>query len=561
MQHCVPPNAAGEHLFEVQPSETGTRLDKFLSDRLAALGVSRSKIGQLIRAEHVYCEGQVCLAGKQKVRQGECYRLHIPEAQTTMSPDEGPLEILYRDADLLVVNKSAGMTVHPGTGGETGTLVHRLLAHFPQLAQMQGQRPGIVHRLDKDTSGLLVVALHDTARLALSRSFAQRVVHKEYLALVHGCPEPHGEVQAPMGRDPQYKTRMAVRDHGGREAKTYFTRLWTTPERTFSLLRVHILTGRTHQIRVHMAHVGHPLLGDTVYGPQAHAALRRSAPLLARLAKHHMLHAWRLRFPHPRTGTTIACEKGWPKALWRLVLGLSRRVQRIGLTGMPGCGKSTFLGALHAVGVPTWSADREVHDLYAPGGDGAVLLSQRFGDCVLNEQGGVNTRALLARMQQDPGVRREVEGLIHPLVRHRLTTFWQSVAQCRVAVAEAPLLFEAGWAEGVDFDVLVGVYCRRELRRRRLRASRGWSDTVLSGLESWQFSEQAKLSRCHVVVSNNAQAASLQRRARVVLGILRRERLRRVRRVWQEIQIYTRTSVQVCTKDHEPDALTGPGAE
>lgn len=560
MQHYLPPDAAGEHLFEVQPNEAGTRLDKFLSDRLAGLGVSRSKIGQLIRAERVQCGGQTCLAGKQKVRQGECYRLQIPEIQTQMAPDNGPLEILYRDADLLVVNKAAGMTVHPGTGGETGTLVHRLLAHFPQLAQMQGQRPGIVHRLDKDTSGLLVVALNDTARLALSRSFAQRVVHKEYLALVHGCPDENGEVQAPMGRDPQHKTRMAVRAHGGREARTYFTRLWTNPERTFSLLRVRIVTGRTHQIRVHMAHVGCPLLGDTVYGPQAHAALRRSAPLVARLAKHHMLHAWRLRFRHPRTGSLIACEQGWPKAMWRLVLCASRRVQRIGLTGMPGCGKSTFLAALHDFGVPTWSADREVHELYAPGGDGAALLARRFGEGVLNEHGAVNTQALLARMQQDPAVRREVEGLIHPLVRHRLATFWQSVAQCRTAVAEAPLLFEAGWAEGVDFDLVIGVYCRRELRRRRLRASRGWSDSVLSGLESWQWTEKAKLTRCHVVVPNNAQSASLQRRARVALRILRRERLRRMHRVWQEIQVYNQTRVQVCEKDHEVGVSAGPGA-
>ena len=538
MRHRVPNDVQEEHAFVVEAGEAGKRLDKFLSDRLADQGVSRSRISQWIRQERVRVAGVLCLQGKTKVLNGQNVVLLAPSLQSGIKPEVGPVEVVYNDPDVVVVNKAAGVTVHPGTGCESGTLVHHLAALYPELARFDGERPGVVHRLDKDTSGLLTVALNESARLALTRSFARREVDKEYLTLVHGRPEAEGTVDHPLGRDPQSKIRMAVVPRGGKEALTRFKRVWTSPDGRVSLLRVRILTGRTHQIRVHMAYLGFPLVGDALYGPQAQAAFQRSRPLLARLAKHHMLHAWRLAFPHPRSGRMVCCEQAMPKAMWRLVLGCGRRVQRIGLTGMPGCGKSALLSELSDRGVLTWSADQEVRALYAPGGDGADLLARRFGDEILDDSGGVDKKALLARMQSRPGLHREVEELIHPLVRHRLEAFWTQTGNLRLAVAEAPLLFEAGWSAAREFDVVVGVHCSRRVRRARLQASRGWSESMLSGLESWQWTPRAKLSRCQFIVPNDEDRHMLARRAEMLMELLRRRRLRQIRSLWQDLQVY-----------------------
>ena len=231
-------------------------------------------------------------------------------------PEDIELAVVHEDVHLIVVNKPAGLVVHPGAGTAGGTLVNALLGHVRDLSGVGGVlRPGIVHRLDKGTSGLLVVAKDDEAHRALVRQFAGRTVEKEYLALVLGLPaQASGQVDAPIGRDPVHRQKMSVRAPRGREARTS----WTVEERFdgAALLRVRIHTGRTHQIRVHLASIGHPVAGDPVYGgtrtPSSRRAGAREALLsLARPA----LHAARLAFTHPVTGHRLAFSAPLPPDL------------------------------------------------------------------------------------------------------------------------------------------------------------------------------------------------------------------------------------------------------
>jgi 23S rRNA pseudouridine1911/1915/1917 synthase len=229
------------------------------------------------------------------VRAGERVRVEIPPAEPArLTPEFLPLTIVYEDADLLVIDKPAGLAVHPGAGRRSGTLVHAVLAHAPDLAGVGGAlRPGLVHRLDKDTSGLLVVAKNDAALRSLQEQVQTRGMRREYLALVHGHVAPStGMVEAPIGRDAHHRTRMAI-VASGRRAVTHYRVLERFAGAT--LLEVRLETGRTHQIRVHCASLGHPVIGDPVYGRQPNPwGLRRQA-----------LHAFRLSFAHPRSGVAL----------------------------------------------------------------------------------------------------------------------------------------------------------------------------------------------------------------------------------------------------------------
>jgi 23S rRNA pseudouridine1911/1915/1917 synthase len=212
-----------------------------------------------------------------------------------------PLAVVYEDADLIVIDKPAGMPVHPGPGHERSTVVNAVLAHCPDLAGIEGSlRPGIVHRLDKDTSGLLVIAKNDGAQMGLAAQMAARTTRKEYLALVQGHPPPAGTIDAPIGRHPGRRKQMAIVAEG-RPARTHYRALGPVGPVTLVLARLD--TGRTHQIRVHFAGIGHPIVGDTIYG--------RRSDLIGR----QFLHAWRLGFTHPRTGEWIQLEAPPPEDL------------------------------------------------------------------------------------------------------------------------------------------------------------------------------------------------------------------------------------------------------
>ena len=278
----------------------GIRLDIGVTD---ILGKSRSFVQGLIAQECVIVNGSAKKAN-YKVRQGDKVEVEFPTPrESTAEPENIPIEILYEDEDVLVVNKPQGMVVHPAPGAWTGTLVNALLYHCHNLSGINGVlRPGIVHRIDKDTSGILVVAKNDIAHQGLATQLKAHTMDRKYLALVHGVVlEPSGTVDAPIGRDPADRKRMAVVFHHSKPAVTHYTVLERFSETTY--LEVRLETGRTHQIRVHMLYVKHPVLGDPVYGPKKnHYGLHGQ-----------MLHAAHLGFEHPRSGIWMNFDAPVPR--------------------------------------------------------------------------------------------------------------------------------------------------------------------------------------------------------------------------------------------------------
>ena len=274
------------------------RLDQYLTGLLA--GQSRSQVQRLIAQGHVRLNDAPARAGS-RLRSGDRLSWELPAAvPTRLQPETMDLRVLYEDDDLVVIDKPAGLVVHPGPGHPTGTLVHGLLGRGPGWSTIGGtERPGIVHRLDRDTSGLMVVARNDEAHRELARQLQKRIMTRKYRAIVVGeVADPAARIEAPIGRDPKNRQRMAVLA-GGREAVTEFTRLAVAGGH--SLLEVTLGTGRTHQIRVHLAYIHHPVLGDPVYG-------RRSS-LIARPA----LHAEALTLRHPRTGKAMRWQTPPPE--------------------------------------------------------------------------------------------------------------------------------------------------------------------------------------------------------------------------------------------------------
>jgi 23S rRNA pseudouridine1911/1915/1917 synthase len=282
--------------FVVSPPGSGERLDAFLA---RVSGLSRARVQRLMDDGLVLVDGRP-EKPRRRLAPGQRIEIRIPDpTPLVLAPEAIALHILHEDADLIVLSKPAGLVVHPGAGRSSGTLVHALLAHCGHLPGIGGvERPGIVHRLDRDTSGALVIAKTELAHLGLSQQFKTRQVEKRYLALVHGeMAAAAGRIEAPIGRHAHNRKRMDVRREGGREARTCFRVLRRLPGMT--LVELDLETGRTHQIRVHLAHIRHPVVGDQVYGGRQE---RREAGLHARWVSRQMLHAWRLGFRHPRTG-------------------------------------------------------------------------------------------------------------------------------------------------------------------------------------------------------------------------------------------------------------------
>ena len=302
------------HELIVGPEETGLRLDAWLARRLPAL--SRSRLQALIQAGEVRLDSAPARASA-RVKPGQHALVNVPAAVPAEPLAEDiPLRVVHEDPSLVVIDKPAGLVVHPGAGTPNGTLVNALLARVHDLSGVGGVlRPGIVHRLDRGTSGLLVVAKDDAAHRALARQFAARTVEKEYLALVLGSPaRGAGDIDKPIGRDPVRRQRMSVRAPRGREARTS----WRVEERFdgAALLRVRIHSGRTHQIRVHLAAIGHPVAGDAVYGGTRTPSSRKAAARQALLAlARPALHSARLAFTHPITGERLAFESPLPEDL------------------------------------------------------------------------------------------------------------------------------------------------------------------------------------------------------------------------------------------------------
>jgi 23S rRNA pseudouridine1911/1915/1917 synthase len=312
-------------LVTLDAADDGQRLDQFLTARLR---VSRSRVQELISQQKILVNDAPARASL-RLRGGERIAVLGPAARPRLRAmaEEIPLEILFEDDDLAIINKPAGMMVHAGAGvtddrRNRGTLVNALLHHFSGLSAVSGEmRPGIVHRLDKETSGLIVVAKNDEAHRKLATQFARREIKKTYNALVHGwLTKDRGTISTSISRDRVRRIRMTTRQAGGREAISHYTvlRRLDTPFGKFSLLEVKIETGRTHQIRVHMASLGHPIVGDALYGaPRAikpkHAHTKSDSGAIS--LKRNFLHAAQLDLAHPRTGARITLTTPLPPEL------------------------------------------------------------------------------------------------------------------------------------------------------------------------------------------------------------------------------------------------------
>lgn len=296
-------------LLSIQPQDAGQRLDRYLASTLD--GISRTGVQQLIVGGSVFVNGRPGKAS-YALRVGDAVqvsRVSPPGSQSSnLQPLSYKLDIVYEDSDLLVVNKAAGMVVHPAPGHTADTLVNALLAYRPELRDVGGQqRPGIIHRLDKDTSGLIIVAKNTRTLAALTEQMQRHEVVKRYLALVVGSmPLDQGSIDAPIGRDPRHRQQMAITAVGSREARTHFRVLQRFPH-GHSLLLLQLETGRTHQIRVHLKAIGHPIIGDPVYGPG-----RKGQGLTL---KRPFLHAYQLKFTHPTTNVVLELEAPLPADL------------------------------------------------------------------------------------------------------------------------------------------------------------------------------------------------------------------------------------------------------
>lgn len=317
----VPRPPETRHVLTLGDDAEGVRFDVALARLLPHL--SRSRVKALIDAGHALVDGRTARPSA-KVRAAQVVSVLVPApTPAEPEPEDLPLRIVFEDADLLVLDKPPGLVVHPGAGRASGTLVNALLHHVKDLSGVGGvSRPGIVHRLDAGTSGLMVVAKNDVVHRALARQFEARTVSKEYLAVVHGKPDrPRGLIDASIGRDPRHRQKMSVRATRGREARSSYV-----VERSLdgaSLVRVTIHTGRTHQIRVHMASLRCPLVGDRTYGGAREASSRSPASRdLIRAFPRPALHAARLAFDHPSTGVRLALESPLPSDLVRLVEAL-----------------------------------------------------------------------------------------------------------------------------------------------------------------------------------------------------------------------------------------------
>jgi 23S rRNA pseudouridine1911/1915/1917 synthase len=288
-------------LLTVPETAAGVRLDQFLQEQLPQY--SRSRLQDWIKRERVQVNGHA-QKPSYTVRAGESVEVE-PDAPTPLHAfaEEIPVEVLYADEDVVAINKPAGMVVHAGAGNHSGTLVNALLHHFGTLSNVSGEdRPGIVHRIDRETSGVLLVARNDAAHRKIAEQFASRSVEKQYLALVQGVlATDQGRIERKIARDPVRRIRMTTRLNAGRTALTEYRVLRRFEK--FTYVEVRIGTGRTHQIRVHMASIGHPVAGDTVYGARAQPYGR------------FFLHAHRIRFTQPSTGEAVTVEAPLPEEL------------------------------------------------------------------------------------------------------------------------------------------------------------------------------------------------------------------------------------------------------
>lgn len=301
--------------WTAEAEDSGERIDKFITDSLEE-DVSRTQVQQWIKDGHLQVNGSSVKAN-YKLAEGDQLVLSIPDPEELdLAPEDIPLEVVYEDSDVIVVNKPRGLVVHPAPGHYSGTLVNALLHHCKDLSGINGvMRPGIVHRIDKDTSGLLMAAKNDLAHVSLAAQLKEHSVNRKYIAVVHGnVAHDHGTIDAPIGRDPKDRKLYTVTERNSKHAVTHFVVLERFGD--YTLMELKLETGRTHQIRVHMKFIGHPLVGDPAYGPS------RSRDIAM---EGQALHAAVLGFVHPRTGEHLQFEAELPDDMRKLLHVLKNR--------------------------------------------------------------------------------------------------------------------------------------------------------------------------------------------------------------------------------------------
>jgi 23S rRNA pseudouridine1911/1915/1917 synthase len=304
--------------INLQVAADGERLDRYLASYLPDF--TRSRIQQLIEQGQVQLNHKECTSKKIVVKQDDLITLIVPEAQPLeLKAEDIPLDILYEDDQLIIINKPAGLVVHPAPGHPDGTLVNAMLAHCPNLPGIGGiQRPGIVHRLDKDTTGAIAIAKTELAHHHLQAQLKAKTARREYLGIVYGAPKtPNGTIDLPIGRHPVDRKKMAIVpvSKGGREAVTH----WEIQERigNYTLMRFQLETGRTHQIRIHSTQVGHPIVGDPLYSSARSIGINLSG---------QVLHAWKLKLEHPVSGELIEATAPLPEDFTKLLEALRKRL-------------------------------------------------------------------------------------------------------------------------------------------------------------------------------------------------------------------------------------------
>lgn len=307
-----------DFVWQTGAEDKGERLDKFVTDALSDAGeaVSRSQVQQWIKDGDVLVNG-MAVKSNSKLAEGDRIEVRIPEPEPLeLTAENIPLQVVYEDGDVIVVNKPRGLVVHPAPGHSSGTLVNALMYHCKDLSGINGiMRPGIVHRIDKDTSGLIMAAKNDLAHAGLAEQLKSHTVNRKYYALVHGnVPHDEGTIDAPIGRDPKDRKLFTVTDKNSKHAVTHFIVLERFEDYTFMELKLE--TGRTHQIRVHMKFIGHPLVGDPAYGPSKSKGITMEG---------QALHAAVLGFEHPRTGEQLHFEAPLPEDMQKLLEVLRMR--------------------------------------------------------------------------------------------------------------------------------------------------------------------------------------------------------------------------------------------
>ncbi|MCF8106156.1 MAG: RluA family pseudouridine synthase [Desulfohalobiaceae bacterium] len=496
----------------VDQGRSGLRLDKYWALELEETGVSRARISEWIKAGRADVNDRPCRRPSLLVRTGDRLRLSWVPPEERIHPVPGALDIVWQDEHLLVLDKPAGLSVHPAASCNEVTLANQLLAAFPKIEGQDPLRPGIVHRLDKSTSGLMLAALSVECREQLMQDLAERRVSKEYLALVHGRPErDRGQINLPLGRDPDSKTRIRVLPKTGREALTMFEVLFVFPGEAFSLLKVRIITGRTHQIRVHLAHLGHPILGDRTYGPARWAELHRKDPGLARLVSRQMLHSFRLGFRHPLSREELSFSRQVPLDFQRVLVRLQRRPQTVAVSGGPDSGKSFFCRLLAGTRHPVWNWKTVLAGLLEPGGDGLELLARTLGSGFDPGRPESDPMRVIAGGGTGGGKTEIIFETLAPLLEHRMREFISENHGSRLLLLEIP----AGLLQRVGRDSF---------------------DRVLR-LETEAVSKKDGREDGHdLVIINTGSKEDLEKQAEYAARLLTRSRREKTREFVQQMQ-------------------------